>query len=415
MALSFHITNTPSRPLFPPAGAVDTPDTALQLAAGARGRFALVLWNGDVGGAEVLTISLAERMLAQGHAATVVFVEGPGPMTARLADKDIPTISLGMARGRDVIGRARQFAASVTAHAPDGALLVECGFMGAALRAGGYRGRIVAAEHGAAMAVRSRSRFRREIWRLGRLSGAWADDVEVAVSNFIEAEMRRHVHARRLTCIHNGVDPELYKPATGARQRESRVIGFAARLIAGKGADHLLEAFAALPAASELWIAGDGPERERLIELAAVLGLSDRVRFLGLLHDMARFWRDVDVAAIPSAEFVESCPMTPLEAMATGLPVVATRNGGLPELIVDGVTGTLVAPGDPTALSAALARYIGDPALCEHQGRAGRERVLQRFDIHFCVQSYLGLLGEELAAPSFASPAPRAARASEIA
>lgn len=358
-------------------------------------RIALVLWNGDIGGAEVFSVSLAEQMRRLGAEVTIVFIEQPAPLITRLSDDDGRFVSLGLPRGRQIVRKPRRYARAIAPISPDGVLLMECGFMGAALRAGGYTAPIVAMEHGAMLSVRARGRARRALWQVGRASGAWVDDVEVGVSDFTLDRMRDGRHARVLTRIYNGVDPDRYgavRPVTGSRGARC-VVGFAARLVSGKGADYLLHALAELRSRRpvELRIAGDGPERRPLERLASRLGLSDLVTFLGLVHDMPRFWESSDIAVVASAEFIESCPMTPLEAMATGIPVVATRNGGLPELLLDGLTGQLVTPGDTRALAEAIDLYAADPSLRANHGRAGRAHVVEYFDIDSCARSYLQL------------------------
>jgi len=102
-------------------------------------------------------------------------------------------------------------------------------------------------------------------------------------------------------------------------------------------------------------IAGDGPERGSLEALAKRLRIADRVAFVGLQTDMPCFWRQCDVAVVPShAPHVESFGLVAVEAMASGLPVVASRNGALPEIVVDSRTGTIVPEADPMVLAAAL-------------------------------------------------------------
>lgn len=86
--------------------------------------------------------------------------------------------------------------------------------------------------------------------------------------------------------------------------------------------------------------------------------------------------------------------MTPLEAMASGKPIVATENGGLTEVVVDGVTGTLVPPGDPPALAGALERYAADASLWSRHGEGGRARVQEHFRIDRCAREYLDLFDE---------------------
>lgn len=364
-----------------------------------RRQLALVLWNGDVGGAEVVTVSLAEQMRQLGVDATVVFICQPQPLAARLDDADVPYRSLGFGRGRDVLRHPRRYAAEITRAGPDGALLVECGFMGAALRAGGYRTPIVALEHGAILEVRDYRWRRRPPWRLARMGGAWADNVEVAVSDFILERVRNHPHTAAVRRIYNGIDPTRFASAnpSSARMGDGEcVVGFAGRLIYGKGPDYLIKAVARLRPTHSLraLIAGDGPERPRLESLAHTLGVDGMVEFLGLTYDMPAFWQATDVAVVPSAEFTEACPMTPLEAMASGKPVVATRNGGLPELVIHGKTGLLVPPADVDALAAALALYVEDRALRTYHGDCGRARVSERFHIAGCAQAYLDLFSD---------------------
>lgn len=362
-------------------------------------RLALVLWNGDVGGAEVLSAALADQMSQLGVEATLVFIEDPHPLVGRLVGPSMPHRALGFSRGRDVLRHPRRYAAEVARAGPDGALLVTCGFMGATLRAGGYSAPIIAVEHGSILEAQPDSWVRRTLGWMDRAGGARADDIEVAVSDFILERMRQRPHAAILRRIYNGIDPDQYKAARApldGKRDEDCVVAFAGRLVCGKGPDYLLEAVARLRAKRRmrLLIAGDGPERPRLEDLAQALDIRDTVQFLGLSHEMPAFWQMCDIAAVPSAEFIEACPMTPLEAMASSKPVVATRNGGLPELVVDGETGLLVPPGDDTALASALERYANSSELRLAHGSQGRARVVRNFHINNCARRYLELFDE---------------------
>jgi glycosyltransferase involved in cell wall biosynthesis len=339
----------------------------------------------------VLSASLAEQFRRQGVEATVVFIEGPTPLGNRLDELGLSHRSIGLQRGRHVLRHPSRYARAVAQAGPDGALLVTCGYMGAALRIGGYKAPIVAVEHGDVLYEKRRRPLR---W-CARRAGAWADDVEVGVSEFIVGWLNADPHAEDVRCIYNGIDLNVPVPhaqaGRSAQISDGCALAFAGRLVFGKGADYLLQALADCRASAQvdLTIAGDGPEGPRLEALARELGLSDAVTFAGLAHEMARFWQACDVAVVPSAEFIEACPMVPLEAMAAGKPVVATDNGGLPELVVDGVTGTVVPPGDPSALARAIERYAGDRELRQRHGAAGRARVAERFSIERCAGEYL--------------------------
>lgn len=363
-----------------------------------RRRLGLVLWNGHIGGAEVFTVALAERMQRCGADVSIVFIEDPYPLASR-----IPIVryqSLGFERGRDVLWHPRRYASEIARVSQDGVLLVDCGFMGGALRAGGYGGPIVAVEHGALLGVRGRSRSGSSLRRLSRISGAWADDIEVAVSDFVLADMVQRPHTHRTRRIYNGVDPSRYRSKLPRLRADLRggicVIAFAGRLVHGKGADYLLRAVAHLRQTHlvRLLIAGEGPERGSLEALSCSLGIDSIVQFLGRVDDMPRFWRASDIVVVPSAEFVESCPMTVLEAMATGRPVIATRNGGLPELVAENETGLLVSVGDDEALADALTAYIEDRSLRISHGRMGEALVEEKFHIDMSVRAYLGLFDE---------------------
>ncbi len=174
-------------------------------------KLALVLWNGDVGGAEVLTASLAEHMRRLGATVTIVFIGSPRPLSERLLLADIQYRSLNLERGRDVLRHPRMYAQEIARSGPDGALLVERGFQGATLRAGGYGGPIVAVEHGPLLFEKHPgSGPNRVLRRIGRIAGAWTVDAEVAVSDFMLERMRHYAHARRSMRIYNGVDPDAY-------------------------------------------------------------------------------------------------------------------------------------------------------------------------------------------------------------
>jgi glycosyltransferase involved in cell wall biosynthesis len=383
------------------AGANLTPKESVDVApsrTGKRLKLAVVLWNGGVGGAETLSVSLAERLRRLGADVTIVLVEQPGPLAERLASAGIPHRSLGFKHGRGVLRHPRRYTAGVARSGQDGALLVERGFMGAALRVGGYRAPIVAVEHGALIGLERFSKARQLLWRIDYASGAWADDIEVAVSDFMLGQMHRHSHAPRTQRIYNGIDPERFLPAMvqSSEHRTGIVVGFAGRLIPGKGADHLIRAVARAgeQVSVTLLIAGDGSERAHLESLAQSLGAESRVRFLGTIDDPQVFWHECDVAAIPSDAFIESFSMVTLETMMCGKAIVASRNGAIPELMVDTVTGTLVAPGDVNALAQALVSYARQPALRLAHGAAARKRAVEHFHIDACAQAYLDVFSE---------------------
>jgi glycosyltransferase involved in cell wall biosynthesis len=155
------------------------------------------------------------------------------------------------------------------------------------------------------------------------------------------------------------------------------------RLVKKRGVKHLVRAFRAVSERfpeAELVIAGEGPERKRLVKLAHDLGVSNRVRFIGQVpHEkVPNLVRNSDVFVIPS--IIEGHSTSMLEAMAAGKPVVATRVGGLTEVIVDGENGVLVDPANPEQIAKAVIKLLGDRSLAARLGRSGAEKA-QQFDV----------------------------------
>jgi glycosyltransferase involved in cell wall biosynthesis len=133
------------------------------------------------------------------------------------------------------------------------------------------------------------------------------------------------------------------------------------------------------PGSIRLLIAGDGPERPRLVSEIARLGLDGAVELLGTRGDVHELLAAADVFVLSSES--EGMPMSVLEAMAAGLPVVASAVGGVPEVVRDGETGALVPPRDPVALAEAIRLLVADPALRQRFGDAGRRRVEREFAV----------------------------------
>jgi sugar transferase (PEP-CTERM/EpsH1 system associated) len=210
------------------------------------------------------------------------------------------------------------------------------------------------------------------------------------------------VPERKIMQIYNGVDIETFRPGrkernplprSGLSEEDTLVIGTVGRLARVKDPVTLVQAFLrlleCLPDAKgglRLAIIGDGPLREQIEELLVTAGATDRVWLAGARDDVPALLRGLDIFVLPS--LAEGISNTLLEAMATGLPVIATRVGGTPELVIEGVTGTLVPPADVAAMADALKLYVERPDLRHEHGRAARERVEREFDIAKMIRSY---------------------------
>jgi glycosyltransferase involved in cell wall biosynthesis len=211
---------------------------------------------------------------------------------------------------------------------------------------------------------------------LGRLSARLADRV-LAPSAATAAELERDYGARDVAVLPNvtGGLPAAAERCPGPGDERDFLL-FVGRLRIRKGVEVLLEALAA-GGEDRLWIAGDGEHRARLEARADELGLraSGRVRFLGRASrgEVRDLLSRARALVVPST--YEGMPLVVLEAMEAGVPVVASRVSGIPEVVIDGETGWLVPCEDPSALAAALADLAADPASGARRGAAGRQRV----------------------------------------
>jgi glycosyltransferase involved in cell wall biosynthesis len=163
----------------------------------------------------------------------------------------------------------------------------------------------------------------------------------------------------------------------------------------------VLEAFRGLldhETGAYLMLVGDGPDRKQMERSAHELGIAKRCLFLGYQDDVAAFYGAIDVLLLPSAN--EGTPVSVIEALAAGRPVVATRVGGVPDIVRDGVDGYLVAPGDPSELAERLVRLARDPDRRARMGADGRARVLQRYTVARLVDDVDLLYRSLLAGPS---------------
>lgn len=185
----------------------------------------------------------------------------------------------------------------------------------------------------------------------------------------------------RIAVIPNGVDSGFFQPPAEEPQGAPIILAVA-RMVPEKDHDTLIRAFGSVAGAhpqAELWLVGAGPREEAIRQLAQQLVPAGRVRFLPGQADLRPLFHQANLLVLSSV--AEAMPNVVLEAMAAGLPVVATRVGGLPEMVVPGQTGWLVSPGDVAALAAALSQALEDPATRRALGRAGRERVLRDFSL----------------------------------
>lgn len=374
------------------------------MSAGAAPLIVHVIHRLDFGGLENGLVNLVNRLPPERYRHAIVCLAGFNPaIRARIRRPDVEVLSLEKQPGKDPAAYVRMWRV-LRQRRP---AIVHTRNLGtvdmqwvAALAAVPHR---VHGEHG---------------WELGDPQGLNPRSLRIrracrpVIHRYVPMSqdsarwLERHVGVQpeRIRQLYSGVDIERFRPATEAgRRRQDGVLtlGTIGRLDPVKNQAALLEAFARLRqvyAGLRLVIVGDGPLHDRLQAEAESLGISAEVTFTGARTDTPELLRGFDVFVLPSVN--EGISNTILEAMATGLPVVASRVGGNPELVEDGLCGRLYDPAAPTALQQALLPYLTDPALRERHGRAARQRVVQNFSLDAMVSRYLPMYDELLAPPS---------------
>jgi glycosyltransferase involved in cell wall biosynthesis len=238
----------------------------------------------------------------------------------------------------------------------------------------------------------------REHWRHGlkgryavdRMAGRFVDQyIAVSEANRRYLVEEKGLPPQKIVVIHNGCDVRRFHPHHKAPAGMRQGLGFQdgdqiivsiGRLEPQKGHRVLLEA---LPLVRREFprvravVVGEGALRSQLEERVAEVGLGDCVRFTGQQSNIADWLALADLTVLPS--FYEGLPLAAIESLAAGRPAVATAVDGTPEVVVDGVTGLTVPPGDPEKLGRAICRLLGDRQLREQFALAGREWVLERF------------------------------------
>jgi glycosyltransferase involved in cell wall biosynthesis len=244
---------------------------------------------------------------------------------------------------------------------------------------------------------------------LSRVPGMLADEA-IGVSDYVARRLREValMPAERTHRVWNSL--ERMGPEPRARidlrarfglEEDRLVVVCACRATAAKGVVHLLRAFdrvdpgigARLPV---LIYFGDGPDLEQLKRVGSELGARDRVIFAGYRDDAAALSGGADVCVVPSV-WAEAFGLAALEPMASGVPVIASRVGGIPEIVVDGETGVLVTAGDEAALATALGRLLSDAGERQRLGQAGATRARRHFSREVALAPLLEIIASGFA------------------
>ena len=231
-------------------------------------------------------------------------------------------------------------------------------------------------------------------------------DSFIAISQEIAAGLRSDgVRPEKIVRVMNFVDTERFCPVNGEERHmlkialsadKNIVINFTGRIVERKGINVLINAFAKagnlLQSSSALIIIGAGSDEDKLRNLVSELRINNNVRFLGHSREVVKYYQASDIFVLPS--YAEGMPNSLLEAMSCGLPVIASRIGGVVDVVEDGKSGVLVEPGDVSGLTSAMIKLIADVELRQRLGAEARRRIVEGFSIERAADEYIKLYRE---------------------
>jgi len=358
----------------------------------------------DVGGLENGLVNLINRIPPSRYRHAIICMTGHTDFAKRIRNPNVELHALGKREGQDwaVYRRLWRLLRRIQpdiVHTRNLATLegqVVAAMAGVPVRIHGEHGRDIADISGA----------NKKHLMLRRLLRHFVTQY-IALSNDLESWLQKQVYvpAAKIVQIYNGVDTERFRPVAGRRgplplegfaSGEELVIGTVGQMRGEKDQLTLAKAFieflsldAKLANKLRLVMIGDGPLRAEAMQLLREAGVDHLAWLPGVRDDADEIMRGLDIFVLPS--LIEGVSNTILEAMATGLPVVATDVGGNTELVVDGETGMLVPSSNPAAMADALSAYLQDQALMRRHGQAGRKRVEQEFSMDNMVTHYLAV------------------------
>lgn len=347
-----------------------------------------------MGGAEKVVTSLADTLTAKGHDVCIAYMTGAAVVLPN--NESIKVVSLGMVSKADALGAFLKLRRLIYDFQPDvvHSHMVHANIMARLVRLVTPMKRLISTAHSS----NEGGKLRMLAYRLtDSLADISTNVSEEAVAAFIQAKAAK---SGQMIAIHNGIATDKFVFNSDYRvnlrkslliNEECRLILAVGRLVDAKDYPNLFHAIAQLPAHIfnyQLCIAGDGPHKSDLESLTIQLGIADRVRFLGVRHDIASLMSAADIFVLSSAW--EGFGLVVAEAMACERIVVATDCGGVREVV--GEAGYLVKPKDSNALAQAL---TGALQLSVHKGRdlgrAARQRVIDRYALHVSVQKWLNI------------------------
>ncbi len=343
-----------------------------------------VLDSFERGGSETVARDLALRLDRTRLRSSACALGGGGPLEGDFARAGIPTYVIARRPGFDwpLIRRLHGFFRRERADIVQTHHVTQLIYAGAAARLAGAK--LIHVEHDYFTLSSLTAQ------RCLRLLSPLCHKI-VAVSDEVGEFLRgAGLSARCIIVIRNGVDLAVYRPVSRTSHTSMEpVIGHVARMDPSKDQGTLLHAFSLVVRSypnARLLVVGDGSMAVELRSLAQALNLGDRVEFLGLRRDVADLLPQFDVFVLSSV--AEGLPLVILEAMASGVPVVATDVGSVAHVVRDGITGFVVKPRDAVALADHINIVLREPHLAQKMGREGRRVVEEHFDLASTVCAY---------------------------
>ncbi|MEQ9408660.1 MAG: glycosyltransferase [Fuerstiella sp.] len=341
----------------------------------------------DIGGAEKAFVRVAIGLQQRGWYVRVISLRDEGPLTQPLQTAGIPVTALN-GRGFPDFRLFWRLRAELRRHPTDMLL----GF----LHQANVYGRLAGRSAGIRRIISGIRVADRRAWVTAteRLTHGCADH-HIAVSQSVADShaARCHIPRDRITAIPNGVDLPTQEPSANSHRRTDRLL-FVGRLTPQKNPLLLLQAFRMLPPEQQqsltLHYVGDGPLRESLDQKIRDWKLADQVTLVGRSDKIEQLMQEATLLVLPSAW--EGLPNVVLEAMACGLPVIATAVDGTRELIHDGHTGWTVPARDPAALSTAIAEALANPDERQRRATQARDMVVRDYRWESVIDTYDRLL-----------------------
>ena len=367
-------------------------------------RIAFVASTLDVGGAEHVLFNLITRLPAERFETELLFLRSPGTVGLRLIRLGFPAV--------DSVGRGRQdpfvlprLVSHLRSFAPDILFSIDhhnAMFWGRFASLLARVPRRVVASHST-----GRMETRRSFTRLDRALMRWTDAV-VALSGAHAGYLREveRIDPRKIVVIENGIDTARYEAVDAAKVERlrtelglgegDRVVSMIAALRPEKAHEALIEAARIIAERRpdltlKFLVVGRGPRRQAIETLTTAAGLQESVLLIGEREDIPELLCISNALVLPSHAAVETLPLVVLEAMAAGVPVVASAVGSIPEIIENGVNGLLVAPADPVGLSEALCHIVDEREKTQGMIERARETVRQKFTVEKMLRGYVDL------------------------